>query len=103
MLQLYNPKPHCSASSLAPSARHAPHPMSKPLIAARASLYHFGGLGQTCDGLQPLTHAQAFKGIKSLIVSSIFNGLPAKGNNPLWRGIGYASHEHAYDLMWQLK
>ena len=35
-------------------------------------------------------HAQAFKGIKSLITSTIFNALGPKGINPLWPGIGYA-------------
>lgn len=75
-----------------------------PLVlrAAHARLYYCGGLGQNCEGLQPLTHAQAFKGIKSLIVSTIFNGLPAKGENPLWRGIGYVSHAQACDVIWQL-
>ena len=40
-----------------------------------------------CDHL---LHAQAFKGIKSLITSTIFNALGPKGINPLWPGIGYA-------------
>ncbi len=35
-------------------------------------------------------HAQAFKGIKSLITSTVFNALGPKGINPLWPGIGYA-------------
>lgn len=72
------------------------------LRASHASLHYCGGLGQKYDGLQTLAHAQAFKGIKSLVVSTIFNGLPAKGDNPLWAGIGYVSHAHACDVIWQL-
>ncbi len=32
---------------------------------------------------------QAFKGIKSLIVSALFNTANYKGQNPLWEGINY--------------
>ena len=32
---------------------------------------------------------QAFKGIKSLIVSALFNTANNKGQNPLWEGINY--------------
>ena len=32
---------------------------------------------------------QAFKGIKSLIVSALFNTANNKGQNPLWEGIKY--------------
>ena len=34
-------------------------------------------------------HAQAFKGLRSLILSTAFNATMAKGGNPLWPGIGY--------------
>ena len=33
--------------------------------------------------------AQAFKGLRSLILSTAFNATTAKGGNPLWPGIGY--------------
>lgn len=36
-----------------------------------------------------LSLLQAFKGIKSLIVSSLFNAANTKGQNPLWPGIKY--------------
>ena len=34
-------------------------------------------------------HAQAFKGLRSLILSTVFNATTAEGGNPLWPGIGY--------------
>ena len=34
-------------------------------------------------------HAQAFKGPRSLILSTAFNAATAEGGNPLWPGIGY--------------
>ena len=34
-------------------------------------------------------HVQAFKGLRSLILSTAFNATMAKGGNPLWPGIGY--------------
>ena len=34
-------------------------------------------------------HAQAFKGLRSLILSTAFNATTAEGGNPLWPGIGY--------------
>ncbi len=47
-------------------------------------------MGGESSSKHPFLHAQAFKGIKSLITSTIFNALGPKGINPLWPGIGYA-------------
>ena len=40
----------------------------------------------TADGRSA---AQAFKGLKSLIVNALFNATNSKGQNPLWEGILY--------------
>ena len=34
-------------------------------------------------------HAQAFKGLRILVLSTAFNATTAEGGNPLWPGIGY--------------
>lgn len=53
----------------------------------------YGSCSQILDAdaflRRPSCMSQAFKGIKSLIVSTIFNALTPKSDNPLWPGIGY--------------
>lgn len=37
-----------------------------------------------------MTCAQGFKGMKSLVLSTLFNCLDMRGSNPLWPAVGYS-------------
>lgn len=56
-------------------------PMMHALCAARSALL---SLGVRLERMQ-----QAFKGIRSLITSTLFNATDSKGRNPLWPAIMY--------------
>ena len=48
--------------------------------------------GDTALGGPHVCHAcaQGFKGMKSLVLSTLFNCLDMRGSNPLWSAVGYA-------------